>query len=175
VLAGAIIVYRGSDQRTVRVIARAIVAGAMVLLVGLALFGVLISFLMPTYSVGLSGMDARDPEQRVRMPTAPIQCSANLPDLMLGVAFAPQLQTQDEAVFQIVQLNGKGFTPGEILNLFLKGEGQRHRVELALNQTVAADGTFAHDETVQWKEPKLRWQGFVVHQRGVACASVTGN
>ncbi len=90
--------------------------------------------------------------------------------MSLQVIFDPQSQPS----FQSVQVKGQGFTPGEKLLIQIVGGGISYSERLeTFNFQVNVDGNFTKIESLPLVEPDMHWQVFVVHQRGVACASFT--
>jgi hypothetical protein len=125
----------------------------------------------------------RDPSQPTAAPTAlppgpsptPILCTPNQPGLALGVVLGPA-QLSRAGFSQSMRVEGKGFVPGERLLIVIEGHSARHGDQIeSSGPPVEKDGSFGYDTSLQSDEPNVPWQLFVVHQRGVACASfVTG-
>lgn len=100
----------------------------------------------------------------------PLACTQNSPNMSLQIVLKPQ---SDDS-FQGIQVEGKGFMPKEKLYIVIEGHGINNSVRNELfDFLVNADGSFTDTESLQLAEPKMRWQVFVVHQRGVACGNFT--
>lgn len=97
-----------------------------------------------------------------------LTCTENPSGLSLQVLpISDPLPTHQE-----VYIHGRGFTPGEALFVLIEGYGTERsaRVEQS-NLLVQEDGTFSERQSLRRLEPTMGWQVYVVHQRGVACAS----
>lgn len=100
----------------------------------------------------------------------PMVCAQNLPGLTLGIAVKQESQPSIQRVF----IDGKGFTPDEKLLIVVEGYGRTHRVRQEdFPIPASADGTLIWSVLFERDEPLTNWKLFVVHKRGVACASFT--
>jgi hypothetical protein len=79
-------------------------------------------------------------------------------------------------LFQNIQIEGQGFSPGEVVDLIVEGRGINHTSQLEIPHfQVKEDGHFSNPESLQMDEPKMSWQVFVIHQHGVACTNFSTN
>jgi hypothetical protein len=74
-----------------------------------------------------------------------------------------------------IRVEGQGFTPGENVNIAVEGRAETERSGGGQGGGVHvnADGSFAWGPIGLAADSKVQWQVYVVHQRGVACASLT--
>lgn len=165
---------------TVGIIVIVSVLVAVVLLIGFMLFnGRLVYDVVPIVTSAPIQpklfVDSRSPKEKTRIPDTRLRCTPN----PAGLTFTAQVELQNTAskppISETIQLAGKGFTPDETLNIFLKSASQNGLYSLAFNEQVRSDGTFSRIEQVEWDSPQAAWQAFVVHQRGTACSQFLGN
>ncbi len=133
----------------------------------------LLPFLFAALLMSVSGCGVNATHVPAVLPPPPsptlLNCTQNPPSLSLQVIFGTR-----EGSFQNIRVEGKGFTPNERLSIVTEGHGVSHTRRLEVSDfPVNADGNFADLETLQLDEPNMRWQVFVVHKRGIACASFT--
>jgi hypothetical protein len=70
-------------------------------------------------------------------------------------------------------VEGKGFVPGEIVTVVMKGRPVVAGNQGSTTETVLADSTFATTVVSVVSPGKMPLDVFVVHSRGVACVTVT--
>ncbi len=103
----------------------------------------------------------------------PIVCTRNLSDISIQIVPGARSEKRS-SFFQSIQVEGMGFAPKEKLYIVVEGHGQSQgeRTEFFDIKT-DSDGVFTVDDSLPLDEPNMQWQVYVVHQRGVACASFT--
>ena len=70
-------------------------------------------------------------------------------------------------------VQGTGFTPGEKVTVVIKGRVTAPGTMGSTDETVEKDSTFATTLAVAVSQPNMPFDLFVIHRRGIACASLT--
>ncbi len=69
-------------------------------------------------------------------------------------------------------VEGTGFIPGEKVTVVIKGRVTAPGTIASTSETVRADSTFATSVAAAVIQPKMPFDLFVIHRRGVACVSI---
>jgi hypothetical protein len=110
-------------------------------------------------------------------PLASLTCTQNPAGLTLQVTEQPSKISSPPGLgaMRSFYIEGKGFVPGELVTVNIKGRPTAQGNQGSTSETVLADSTFATTVVAVVSQTKMPLDVFVVHRRGIACTTVTAN